>query len=158
MALARLTSDISNLDLGPDGKAVLAYVPGKTIQIWDAATGEPRGEPIVRAGWWGGMKYGWTADGKRLFAFDDLKHIQVFDVSTGKAVRTLLVDGAEPGVLAVSPDDKWCAHAAPGGAVKVRDAETGVEAQVLQGFNDQVFTWNSARMARACWGWTTPVG
>jgi WD40 repeat protein len=139
VALARGASDIANLDLGPDGKAMLSYVAGKTIQFWDAATGEPRGEPIVRAGWWGGMMYCWTADGKRLFAFDDLKHIQVFDVSTGKVVRTLEVDAEGVGALAVSPDGKWCAHAAPGGAVKVRDAVTGAESQILQCFNDQIW-------------------
>jgi WD40 repeat protein/serine/threonine protein kinase len=137
--LARSAPDINHLDLGPDGKAMLAYVPGKTIQFWDAATGEPRGDPIVKTGWWGGMSFCWTADGKRVFAIDGLKHIQVFDAATGKAVRTLEIDAEGVGAIAVSPDGKWCAHAAPGGAAKVRDAVTGAESQTLQGFDDQVY-------------------
>jgi WD40 repeat protein len=136
--LSHSPSDL-NLALGPDGKAILAYAPDKSIQFWDAATGEPRGDPIVKKGLWGAMSSCWTADGKRLFAIDGLKHITVFDVSSGKAVRTLEVDAAEPGAVAVSPDGKWCAHAVPGGVVKVRDAVTGAESQILEGFTDQVF-------------------
>jgi WD40 repeat protein/serine/threonine protein kinase len=138
--LSQSASDINHLDLSPDGKAILAYTPDTSIQFWDAATGEPRGDPIVKKGLWGGMSYCWTADGKRLFACNGQKQITVFDVSTGKAARTLAVDGVGPsGVLAVSSDGKWCAHAAPGGIIKVRDAVTGAESQVLQGFNDPYY-------------------
>jgi WD40 repeat protein/serine/threonine protein kinase len=136
--LTRSAPDINHLDLGPDGKALLAYVPGKTIQFWDAATGEPRGDPIDKPGWWGGMSSCWTADGKRVFAIDGLKHIQVLDAAAGKVVRTLEVDAEGLGAVAVSPDGKWCAHAAPGGAVKVRDVVTGAESQI-QGFDNQVY-------------------
>jgi WD40 repeat protein len=137
--LAHSASDIIYLHLGPDAKTVLTYSSGaKSIQFWDAATGEPRGDPIARKGLWGTMMSSWTADGKHLFAIDGPKHIQVFDVSTGKVVRTLEVDAAGR-ALAVSPDGKWCANGALGGAVKVRDAVTGAESQVLQGFSDEVY-------------------
>jgi WD40 repeat protein len=133
-------SDTAHLDLGPDGKAVLVSTFNRTssVQVWDAATGEPRGEPIVRDPSFG-IVSGWTADGKSVFSIDGPKHIMVIDVSTGKAVRTLAVDAEFPGAVAISPDGKWCAHAAVGGAVKVRDAVTGAESQILQGFSDQVF-------------------
>jgi WD40 repeat protein len=140
LPLSHAASDITHLDLGPDGKAVLAsyYARTSSIQLWDAATGKPRGEPIGRDASFG-ISGCWTADGKSVFSFDGPKHIDVIDVSTGKAVRRLEVDAEYPGAIAVSPDGKWCVHAVAGGAIKVRDAVTGAESQILHGFNDQVF-------------------
>jgi WD40 repeat protein len=125
-------------ELSPDAKSLVTFGE-RRIQFWNAATGEPQGDPIVQNVSSGGWDASWTADGKRLFAFEGPKRIRVFDVAAGKVLRAFDVDGAEPGALAVSPDGKWCAHAASGGTIKVLDAVTGIESQVLRGFSDEVF-------------------
>jgi WD40 repeat protein len=130
--------DPTHLDFGPDGKTLLAYFRDKTIQLWDLATGERRGDPIGTKELRGTSSYCWACDGTRLFGCDGLKSIAVFDVTSGKALRKLEVDATNPGVIAASSDGKWCAHATPGGTVKVRDAVTGAESHVFRGFKDPV--------------------
>jgi WD40 repeat protein/serine/threonine protein kinase len=128
------------LALSPDGQTVFTLLMmGKSIRFWDATTGEPRGEPIpIGQSPLLNSSYDWTADGKRLFFADAGKHIKVCDAVAGKVVRAFPVDAGGQGVLAVSPDGKWCAHPVPGAAIKVRDVETGAEFRTIKGLKGQV--------------------
>jgi WD40 repeat protein len=137
-----LSSNDSNtyLALSPDGQTVFTLiVMGKSIRFWDATTGEPRGEPIpIDQSPLLNSSHDWTADGKHLFFADSGKHIKVCDVVAGKVVGAFPVDSDGQGVLAVSPDGKWCAHPVSGGTIKVRNAETGAECRTVKGLEGQV--------------------
>jgi WD40 repeat protein len=108
------------------------------VRFWDATTGQPRAEPIPVARLHVSSGYGWTADAKRLFFSDPGKQIKVCDAVTGKVVRAFSVDADGQGVLAISPDGKWCAHPVASGVIKVRDAQTGGEFHTLQGLHEQL--------------------
>jgi WD40 repeat protein len=83
----------------------------------------------------------WTADGKRLYLADSGKTIRVVDVTSGKVIRTFSVDVETDGhisftyFMAICPDEKWCAHACPDGAIQVRDAQTGALFRTLSGLD-----------------------
>jgi WD40 repeat protein/serine/threonine protein kinase len=136
-----LASDESNLilRLSPDGQTVLTLIPlGDLIRFWNAKTGEPRGDPIPIGHYLHlTASYDWTADGKLLVAHTT-KEIMVCDAGTGKLIRTFPID-ADGQFIAVSPDGKWCAHPAGGGALKVRDVETGSEVRAIKGLDDELY-------------------
>jgi WD40 repeat protein len=138
--VALSTGDSGNvMALSPGGRTVfnLGYV-AKAARFWDATTGEPRGEPIpVGQQQVNPVSGNWTADGKQLF-FSAGTQIKVCDARTGKVVRALPRDADSEGVLAVSPDGKWCAHSAPSGTIKLRDAQTGAELRAITGLEEQV--------------------
>jgi WD40 repeat protein/tRNA A-37 threonylcarbamoyl transferase component Bud32 len=140
VSLSKAESNVpSILLLSPDGQVVFTEDPEGKSRFWDAATGEPRGEPIpVGESWTGFWSYDWTADGKRLLVAGTATSITVCDVATGKVVRTFPVDAEGKGVLAVSPDGKWCAHPVAGGAIKVRDVATGAELRTIGGLEDRI--------------------
>jgi WD40 repeat protein len=143
-------ANIGLTELSPDGQTVFTLsIDGTRLRLWDAATGEPRGDPIP-VGTSSAPSFDWTADGKRLFLAGPAKDILVCDVAAGKVVRTFPVEVEGQGVLAVSPDGKWFAHPAAGGAVKVRDAQTGAEVRTLNGLDDRphylVFSPDGARL------------
>jgi len=127
------------LSLSPDGTLVTGFEWGvrRPLQVWDTGTGEPRAGSIELPQ--AVVSIEWTADGKRLYLGDAGKTIHVVDVATGKVGRTFPVD-AETHLyhVALSPDEKWCAHSAPGGTIQVRDAQTGALFRTHRGLDGHV--------------------
>jgi WD40 repeat protein len=102
--------------------------------------------------------YDWTGDGKHLFLADEGKTVTIMDVASCKIVRTFPVDLEEAGsegqvVTALSPNEKWYAHSAPGRTIRVRDAQTGAAFRALTGLDDLVhnlaFNADGSRLASA---------
>ena len=129
-----------SFQLSPDGQTLLTSLEWgvrSPLRVWDTATGEPRGGPIELPQ--PVVSVDWTADGKRLYLRDSAKTIHVVDVASGKVVRTFPVD-AERNVyhIAVSPDEKWCAHSGPGSTIQVRDAQTGALFRTHNGLEGKV--------------------
>jgi WD40 repeat protein len=131
-----------NPELSPDGQTVTTGVKsgdGKSIRLWDAQTGQPRGDPIPlpeRA-----IGDEWTADGKRLYVADMGRNIRVVDTATAKVVRTFQIEGdGKYFSFALAPNEKWYAHnAGPmGRSIKVRSVRTGAELRSLEGFDASV--------------------
>ncbi len=121
--------------LSPDGQTLLTgffFGERRPLRLWDTSTGEPRGGPIELPKPM--LHPAWTADSNRLYIADSGKTIHVVDVAAGKVVRTFPVDavpevtsGTTFSAIALSPDERWYAHGAPDGTIRLRDARTGVE-------------------------------
>ena len=140
-----------SVNLSPDGRALLTGpLSGlaKSVQVWDIATGERRGGPIETGNLV--IQSHWTSDGKGLFLADLGNNVTVIDLATGKAVRRFRVAAQGRYVTALSPDEKWFAHSAPAGKVKVLDARTGVEFRGIDGLDvevhDLVFSPDGSRL------------
>ena len=122
-------------ELSSNGQTLLTgleWGARRPLQLWDAATGQVRSGPIelpqaVVS------KAAWSVDGSRLYFADAGKTLRVVDVATGKAVRTFPID-AEANLyrIALSADERWCAHPGPGGSIHVRDARTGALFRTLR--------------------------
>jgi WD40 repeat protein len=122
-------------ELSPDGQTLLTdHESGVrwTLRLWDTATGEPRCGPIELPQALVGQA--WTADGKRLYCTDAGKTVSVVDVASGKVVRTFPIDAEinHHYGIALSADERWCAHTGPGGSITVRDARTGALFRTLR--------------------------
>ncbi|MFI5460516.1 MAG: protein kinase [Isosphaerales bacterium] len=139
--------------LSPDGTLVTGFEwhVRRPLRVWDTATGEPRGGPIELPQ--AVVSVDWTGDGKRLYLGDAGKTIHVVDVASGKVVRAFPVD-AESHLyhIALSPDEKWCAHSGPGGTIQVRDAHTGALFRAHSGLDGRgvlVFSPDGSRLLGA---------
>jgi WD40 repeat protein/serine/threonine protein kinase len=138
----KASAHVQTPELSLDGQTLLGGLQegvggmgyGKSLQLWDASTAQPRGgslemQQVVRS-------YDWTGDGKRLFLADEGKTVSIVDVATSKVVHAYPADleRASEGklVTALSPNEKWYAHSAPGKTIQVRNAQTGVEYRVLK--------------------------
>jgi WD40 repeat protein len=124
--------------LSPDGRIALTGVAEETIQLWNAATGDRLGAPMVHKN---SVVYGaFTSDGTRLATTDMDKKITIWDTTTRKAVFTFKLDG--PALLnetALSPDGNRFACAFPAGVVKVWDVEKGREIRTLKGLKEKAY-------------------
>jgi WD40 repeat protein/serine/threonine protein kinase len=127
--------------LSPDGRSLLAIEtrgPVRTrVELWDTATLHMRGDPIEIPRWC--LAREWSADGARVYLADEGKTVHVIESASWKAVRTFTVD-AEPDAYttSLSPDERWYVHSGRGGAIRVRDAQTGAEARTIPGFADEI--------------------
>jgi WD40 repeat protein len=155
--------------LSPDGQTLLTgFKSGvrRPLRLWDTATGQPRGGPIELPQL--PVTFDWTTGGKRLYVGDSGKTIHVVDVASGKFVRTFPVDTVtDQFTIALSPDEKWCAHSGPVGTIQVRDAQTGAVFRTLRGFDGSVgvlvFSPDGSRLLGADHGgalkiWDTATG
>jgi RNA polymerase sigma factor (sigma-70 family) len=96
----------AQLAVTPDGKSVIGVRAGKSITVWDAATGERRQSRALPGESWN--TYRLSGDGRWLVkdALGEGK-LDVWDVATGERVRTLALGGARYiSPLAFSSDGK----------------------------------------------------
>jgi WD40 repeat protein/serine/threonine protein kinase len=145
--------------LSPDGLTLLTDYGdgrGRRPRLWNTATGEPRCAPIElpqavdsgaastpdeKRSYLAVGRAAWTADGKRLYLADSGKTVRVVDVTSGKVIRTFTVGVETKGqisftyFMALSPNEKWCAHACPDGAIQVRNAQTGALFRTVKGLD-----------------------
>jgi dipeptidyl aminopeptidase/acylaminoacyl peptidase len=89
----------------PEGTRIVTASQDKTARVWDAATGQPIGEPLK-----GHEKEVWSAafspDGKRIVTASGDETARIWDAATGKAIAE--INGHEDTVssAAFSPDGK----------------------------------------------------
>jgi WD40 repeat protein len=73
--------------LSPDGKSVAAGLFDRSVCVWDAATGEPRGRFPLKDTWPAGVAF--SADGKTLIVGGQDNCVRFLSIATGEEVRTI---------------------------------------------------------------------
>ena len=109
----------------PDGKRIVTASWDKTARIWDAATGQPIGQPLK--GHDGPVNSAaFSPDGKRIVTASADNAARVWDSATGQPIGEPL-KGHEGAVLsaAFSPDGKRIVTASVDKTARVWDAATG---------------------------------
>ena len=66
----------------PDGKTVLTGSSDKTARLWDAATGQPLGQPLTHQG--RVMAVAFSPDGKTVITGSADKTARLWDAATGR--------------------------------------------------------------------------
>jgi WD40 repeat protein len=149
VSITKADSTLEQPELSPDGQTLLSWGPRKIVRLWDSATGKPRGGPIEIPQT--EVSHDWSGDGKRLYLADAGKTIRVVDTVSGKVIRTFQVDAeAKEYDIAISADEKWCAHPGPGNTIKVRNVQTGALLRTLKVVDERglllVFSPNGSRL------------
>jgi WD40 repeat protein len=128
------TSYVYPVAYSPDGRWIASGCWDKTIRLWDAATGEPVGQPLRQPGFVRALAYG--PDGTWLVAGGDFEDkVLVLDTATGRVTRHIPVPYPTVQYLAVSPDGtRVAAGRYPGaGEFRVLDVASGSEAGSADG-------------------------
>jgi WD40 repeat protein len=137
------------VELSPDGRIAMTGFSEGAIHLWNAATGELRGEPLQLEN--NGMSWDFTADGKRLVLTDGNRNVTIWDSDTSKKLHEFKHDSPLRDFRAhLSPDGKWFACKGLGGELKVWDVEKGIEFRSFAGLAESpsfLFCPNGAHLA-----------
>ncbi len=116
-----MAPSVLSVAFSPDGKMVAAGGAGRTISLWDAATGKElrrfppldRGQPA---------RVAFSPDGKMLASVSQANTLVcLYDVNTGKELRLLQRHQSGVTCLALSPDGKLLASGDHKGTIRVWD-------------------------------------
>jgi WD40 repeat protein len=105
-------TDARTAAFSPDGKLLAVGTGAGAVRLWAVAGGADRAALAGHPG--PVLRLSWTRDGK-LLASGGPDGVRLWDVSAGRE-RARLPDAQGP---LLSPDGRWLAAAAPGGAVKL---------------------------------------
>jgi tRNA A-37 threonylcarbamoyl transferase component Bud32 len=133
-------------------------------QVWDAATGRPRGAPLRQKDRI--LSASFSPDGRRMVTAGDDCVARVWDVDTGQPLSPPLLHAQPVRAARFSPDGKWIVTASRDSTARVWNAETGdpltpplrhvtqlSDARFLPD-GRRIFTADSAGR---CWIWQLPI-
>jgi WD40 repeat protein len=153
VAIFANSPNVGSVDFSPNGRTLLwKNTADKRWHFADPITGAPKGEPIEIDEQFNEC-FGWTADGSRLVAPVGENKIVIYDASTGSTVRSWQLDRDKVGIAAFTPAGEAFAYSAPGGKIRILNAQTGAERLTLEGLTGQVhnlaFSSDGAHLAGA---------
>jgi eukaryotic-like serine/threonine-protein kinase len=120
---------VSTCALSPDGKRLATAGTDSTLRIWDAQSGKPVGAPQPFPQQVNSLHY--FADGRLLVSQRD--ESRILDPEAGAELARIPVGSHGTDRMAISPDDRLVASAAPDGTIKVWDVKTSQEEFALRG-------------------------
>ena len=107
----------------PDGKTVLTGSDDKTARLWDAATGQPIGQPLTHQG--AVMAVAFSPDGKTVLTGSEDKTARLWDAATGQPLGQPMTHQGAVWAVAFSPDGKTVLTGSADGTARLWDAATG---------------------------------
>jgi len=122
---------IMSAAFSPDGQRVVTASFDHTARLWDAATGQPLGQPLphreaVRSA-------AFSPDGRRVVTASRDGAARVWDVATGKLLGEPLRHRAGLRAAAFSPDGRFLVTASDDETARLWDIEKGTEIAILGG-------------------------
>jgi WD40 repeat protein/serine/threonine protein kinase/tetratricopeptide (TPR) repeat protein len=101
----RYRGTIRTVAFSPDGKSILTGGDSFATRLWDAATGEALGPPLLgNSGTV--MIVAFSPDGKTFLTFSGGRHVNLWDAASGRLLGSLLPSTGRISAVAFSPDGK----------------------------------------------------
>ena len=127
------------VNIGGAGEKILASgSDDRTIQLWQAATGERLKTLRGHDGWVQAIAF--SPDGERLVSGSSDHTVKLWDVQSGECLYTLAGHDQRVKAVAVAPDGKTLASGSDDRTVKIWDARTGRCLQTLEGHTNWVLS------------------
>ncbi len=111
--------------LSADGKLLALEMDGRSVRVWEVATGQAISPVITLENRTGGHALGFSDDGKKLLALTDDFTARVWDSATGQALSAPLHHEARLLAAGLSADGQDVLTAAADREVRVWDVATG---------------------------------
>jgi eukaryotic-like serine/threonine-protein kinase len=115
--------------LGLDGRLLTPPFDG-TVRLWDAASGQPLGEPLRHKGVPWAPSVVFSPDGRRVLAGGDKYTAGLWDAASGEQLQVLRHNGPVVSV-AFSPDGRTALTGSMDGAARLWDTATGQQLHLL---------------------------
>jgi serine/threonine protein kinase len=129
---------VTSVVWSPDSKNIASGGSDRTIQIWNAASGE---RTFIYQGHFGIVTgLAWSRDGKRIASGSSDHTVQVWNVVTGNTVTTYRSHTNNVHAVAWSPDQQNIASASADMTVQVWDASRGSYIIIYRGHSSSVRT------------------
>jgi WD40 repeat protein len=130
-----MPAPVQAVALSPDGRTYLAGCDDGTAQLWDRATGEPRGSPLRHPG--PVLAADFSADGRRVVTVC-ADGARVWETASGRRLGPVLGGPAHPGAVAMRPDGLAVVIGSrPKGWVGLWEVETGKQVGSLLSLAEQ---------------------
>ena len=124
LRLSESDAVITTLDLSPDGQRIVTGSRNGSLQLWDAATGVPIGQPLA-----GHKMYvnsvAFSRDGKLIVSASRDHTLRLWDAGTGNPLGQPLQSDSAVCSVAFSPIDQRIVSGGLDGSLSLWDAATG---------------------------------
>ena len=117
-------SNVTNVDVSPDGRQIVSSGDDGLIRRWDAESGKPVGDPLTGQTGKAGAAY--VGDGRWIASAASADWtLRIWDANTGATVHVLAGPRDDVKSGTVSPDGTVFATGNRDGTIVLRDVETG---------------------------------